>query len=443
MNQIATSAENPLIVVDREKQRFRINRNNYKSPEIFEKEKELIFNRCWLYLGHATELRQPGDYVTRRVAGRELIFTRSRNGEVNAFYNSCTHRGATLCRERSGNSKSYTCCYHGWVFANDGKLLSLNTDHGFPADLNADGCLNLRKVARLEDYRGFFFVNFNPRAISLFDYLAGVRDSIDSICDQSESEMVILPGEHSYSIKANYKFLIENSSDGYHLFPVHASYFDFLRDRYKGTKDANAVDEIIKGYYGMGKVRCLGNGHTVLESVVPTGRPVAQWIEPWGPVVKKEIDATRDRLEKKFGTERMKFISEVQKNIIVFPNLVINDIMSITVRTIEPESANFMKVTAWALGPKEESEQLRAMRLDNFVSFLGPAGFGSPDDIEMLEICQKGIESSPIEWTELSKGMAAPGDLLTRTGGPDDEVQFQAFWAQWDAMMRNIETLEA
>lgn len=432
----------PLIDIDRKKRRFRINRENYKSAAIFEKEKELIFGRCWLYLGHVSELQEPGDYVTRRVAGRELIFTRSRDGEINAFYNCCTHRGATVCREKNGNAKSHTCCYHGWVFRNDGKLLSMNAESGFPDEINADGDLNLRRVARLENYRGFYFVNFNPRAISLHDFLADSREIIDSIYDQSESEMIVLPGEHSYTIRANYKFLIENSSDGYHLNTVHASYFDFLRDRYQGTKDENAISNMMKVYTEAGLARCLGKGHGLVQSVVPSGRPVAQWIEAWGLDVKAEIDAIRKRLESKFGTERMKYISEMQKNLIIFPNLVINDIMSITVRVIEPESPNFMRVTAWALGPREESDQLRAMRLDNFISFLGPAGFGSPDDIEMLEICQKGVESSPIEWTELSRGMHEEGDLLTCEGGPDDEVQFQAYWTQWDLVMRNIDRLE-
>jgi len=438
-----TAEINPLIDIDHARRRFRIKRSNYKSAEIFEREKALIFNRCWLYLGHESELPNKGDYLTRRVGGRNLIFARGKGGEINAFYNCCTHRGAEVCRESRGNRKSFVCCYHGWVFSNEGKLLSMNTDHGFADDINADGGLDLAKAARLENYRGFYFVNYNPRAISLFDYLDGARDCIDSICDQAESEMVVLPGEHSYTIAANYKYLIENSSDGYHLLPVHATYFDFLKDKYKGTKDENAIDELVKGYYKMGQVRCLGMGHTILESMVPTGRPVASWIEPWGPEIRQEIDAIRARLEANHGTERMKYITETQKNLIIFPNLVINDIQAITVRSIEPESHNFMRVTGWALGPKEESARLRAIRLDNFVSFLGPAGFGSPDDIEMLEICQKGVESSPIEWTELSKGMSSDENVLTRTGGPDDEVQFQAFWAQWDRVMRNLESLEA
>ncbi len=101
-----------------------------------------------------------------------------------------------------------------------------------------------------------------------------------------------------------------------------------------------------------------------------------------------------------------------------------------------------MRVTNWAFGPSDESEQLRAIRLDNFVSFLGPAGFGSPDDIEMLELCQNAAEHSPIEYSEISKGMNWEGDPRRLTGASDDELQMQAYWTQWDLVMRGIETLE-
>jgi len=121
--------------------------------------------------------------------------------------------------------------------------------------------------------------------------------------------------------------------------------------------------------------------------------------------------------------------------------LVINDILSTTVRVVEPEGPDLMRITAWAMGPSDESAELRAMRLDNFVSFLGPAGFGSPDDIEMLEICQTAAEHTPLEWSEISKGLGT-GDLRLVAGAPDDEVQMQAYWTQWDLVMRGIETLE-
>jgi p-cumate 2,3-dioxygenase alpha subunit len=210
-------------------------------------------------------------------------------------------------------------------------------------------------VPRLEEYRGFFFVNFNPQAISLQQYLAGATEFLDSMCDQSEAGLTVLKGEHSYSINANFKYLCENSYDGYHLLPVHVSYLEFLDDRLKASGADSAVNFIANLYKKQGRGRGLGNGHGALESWVPTGRPVASWIPPWGPEVKKEIDAKRSWLEGRYGKEKSDFISDVQKNLVIFPNLVINDNVGMIIRTIEPTSASSMRVASWALGLPDES----------------------------------------------------------------------------------------
>ncbi len=120
---------------------------------------------------------------------------------------------------------------------------------------------------------------------------------------------------------------------------------------------------------------------------------------------------------------------------VIFPNLVINDNVGFTIRVIEPVSTNSMRVNAWALAPVNESPKMRALRLDNFVSFLGPAGFGSADDVEMLELCQRGVEHAAVDWNEISKGMRG-GIRGSRSAGPDDEGQMRAYWTQWDLIMR-------
>jgi len=162
-----------------------------------------------------------------------------------------------------------------------------------------------------------------------------------------------------------------------------------------------------------------------------------------GVSVKPEIEAKYAWLVEKYGQERANYIANTQKNLVVFPNLVINDILSVTVRVIEPEAPDFIRVTAWAMGPVDESDELRAMRLDNFVSFLGPAGFGSPDDIEMLELCQDAASHTPVEWSEISKGFGSGTDPFHASGPPDDEIQMQAYWTMWDRVMRGELTLEA
>jgi len=435
-----------LVHIDNERTHFLVNRDAYRSAEVFERELQTVFGRCWLYLGHASEIEKPGDFVTRRIARREILFQRDRAGVARAFFNSCTHRGVAVCRDRQGNRKNHTCPYHGWVFSSEGKLQNYGLAGGYDAAHNAGGQYNLRAVPRLEEYRGFFFVNFNARAVRLSDYLADAKGIIDLVVDQTEAGQTIISGLHEYTIKANYKYLAENSYDGYHAIPTHQTYFNFLRHRIETEGgDITQLQRLFSDYASGGRAWGLGQGHGLFEALVPNGRPVAYWMPGWGPQAKAEIEAVRARLEHRHGPARARRISELHRNMVIFPNLVINDHVAITVRAFQPEAANRMRVTAWAMGPKDETPLLRKLRLDNFLTFLGPAGFATPDDNEMLELAQVGCEGTPIEYTDLSRGMTedANPELLRATGPWCNEHQMRAYWSQWDRIMGGSETLEA
>jgi p-cumate 2,3-dioxygenase alpha subunit len=90
-----------------------------------------------------------------------------------------------------------------------------------------------------------------------------------------------------------------------------------------------------------------------------------------------------------------------------------------------------MQVRAWALGTKEESPAARAVRLDSFLTFYGPGGFATPDDIEALESVQKGLATwREVQWSVMSRGMAKDGEQLNT-----DEAHLRAFWIQWQKLM--------
>ena len=105
-----------LIVDDRARGVFRVNRRAFTDPEILEQERREVFDRSWLYAGHESEIADPGDYVTRRVGGRPLILVRDDTGAAHAFLNTCPHRGNTVCRERAGSTRLFRCFYHAWAF---------------------------------------------------------------------------------------------------------------------------------------------------------------------------------------------------------------------------------------------------------------------------------------------------------------------------------------
>ena len=93
------------VVYDRpDEAKFRVHRSSMVSREIYELEQRRIFDRCWLYLGHESEVANAGDYVRRVVADRPLFFARNRDGQLQVFHNTCPHRGALICRTDQGNA---------------------------------------------------------------------------------------------------------------------------------------------------------------------------------------------------------------------------------------------------------------------------------------------------------------------------------------------------
>ncbi|WP_430827798.1 Rieske 2Fe-2S domain-containing protein, partial [Candidatus Protofrankia californiensis] len=102
----AASTRFPLVAEDAEHHRFRVHRSTMTSPEVFRAELERVFGHSWLYVGHESEVSNPGDYVRRPVGGRPVFMVRgARTGRVHVFHNTCTHRGAVVCRQQAGNAK--------------------------------------------------------------------------------------------------------------------------------------------------------------------------------------------------------------------------------------------------------------------------------------------------------------------------------------------------
>jgi len=401
---------------------FKVARKAFFDPEILAQERREIFDKCWLYLGHESELLAANDFLTREVGGRSIIFNRDRSGVFGAFLNVCPHRGAPVVREATGNAMAFKCFYHGWSFNNNGKFAAKFAAGVYPPDFNDDGCANLLRVPRLESYRGMYFVNFDSGACSLVDYL-GLRviEYLDIVFDQSPAGMEIIGGTQAYSIQANWKLLVENSFDGYHAKETHSTYLDYLAEAIGGPL------QVLPGVGKQSRVHDLGHGHAVIEYPAPWGRPVAQWIPAWGDAGNAETDRIFAELTMRFGHERAMRISQMNRNMVIFPNLVVNDIMAITVRTFYPERPDFMTINSWALGSRDETAMLRKIRLSNFLEFLGPGGFATPDDIEALQGCQRGYRTTgEAGWNDISRGM------LKDVPASDDEEQMRVFWREWN-----------
>ena len=421
-DEAARASAQSTLQVDAAKGLFRVARSAYTDPALFEAEMDAIFSKCWLFVGHDSELPRPGDFLTRRIARRQVLFLRDQSGVVRCFLNVCPHRGAQVCRHRKGNAKAFTCLYHGWTFDNAGRCVKLMEDHLYAPGFRDGGRNDLVPVPRFESYRGLWFLNYDRGACGLKEYLGAAAEYIDRAADQSEQGLRVVGEVQEYSMRANWKMLAENSTDILHVTTLHPTYLDLIRTNSDGKITRGRMD---------GESLDLGGGHAVVEREATYGRPIAQWISIWGEEAKVEIDAIYAGLVARFGEERARKMAKYARNLLVFPNLVINDIMSLTIRTFQPVSVDYMEVSAWAIAPAEEiGKPALGRRLTNFLEFLGPGGFATPDDVEALESCQRAFAAwREASWNDLSLGFGATPD--DRRGDTMAELPQRAFWRGW------------
>src|SRR5204862_6362724 len=143
---------------------------------------------------------------------------------------SCPRPGNTVCRERAGSTKRLRCFYHAWAFDLSGRLAGVPGDESYTPAFDR-GALGLKPVPRFESYRGMMFISFDPAIEDLVLYLGNAREYLDLMLEFGGEECEIVPGSQAYSMKANWKLVIENSIDGYHALPTHQRYFSqYLAD---------------------------------------------------------------------------------------------------------------------------------------------------------------------------------------------------------------------
>lgn len=401
---------------DRAAGTFRVHRDVFLSPEVLEAEKTEFFDKVWLYLGHSSELEKPGDFINRQVGGRPVIFTKDRKGQIRALLNTCRHRGAQVCREDFGNAKVFTCFYHGWAYGTDGALVNVpDADSYSNLDRAANGLLSPPKV---DSHNGFWFLSYNPDVMPLSDYLADAKELLDLVANQSESGMAVVKGAHHYAMKANWKLLMENSCDGYHGMSVHQTYVEMMMSMGMTPSLVKQRGEgAVIADYGID----LGNGHATTW-FPELGRPL---ISERGQEL---VAAHRERMVERLGEEYTRRALNTSRNTIIFPNLVIVDLnFGIQIRTMFPVSPTETAITGWQISPAEVGSELQGYRIDNALTFWGPGGLATPDDVEALEQCQLGFATAKeVPWSDISKGFGKERPTTF------DELQMRTFWRQWN-----------
>ncbi len=194
---------------------YGLNRYFYQSPLIYHRELERILLRSWIYAGHISELKSPGEFLTFEIGTDSILVVRDRQDQLHALANTCRHRGARICLEERGHQRRLICPYHAWAYDLDGSLLSAR-DMGPNFDRSRLGLRKLRHCV----IEGMIFINCDPNA-SDFKIIS---NEILPQLRPNRLDKAKVAVRKSYRIMANWKLSLENYLECYHCSPSHKVY---------------------------------------------------------------------------------------------------------------------------------------------------------------------------------------------------------------------------
>ncbi len=201
----------------------RVHRRLYSDPAIFELELERIFNAAWIYIGHESQVKNPGDYFRTFIGRRPVVLVRDAEGEIRVIHNQCAHRGSLVVANDKGNAAEFQCCYHGWTYHLDGRLKAVPLQHGYPRDFDPKNPKTaMVQVARVKSYRGFVFASEAADGPDLEDFLGHMTTSLDDMIDRApDGEIEVAGGVFKHAYDGNWKLYLENLCDAAHPLFTH------------------------------------------------------------------------------------------------------------------------------------------------------------------------------------------------------------------------------
>ena len=380
----------------------RIHRDIYLDPGIFDLEMERIFGHAWVYVGHDSQVPEPGDFITTTIGRQPVVMSRHSDGAVHVLFNRCGHRGAIVCNEAKGSARQFQCLYHGWSFDTDGALLAAPLPDGYPADFDLKAReRGMMSLPRVGSYRGFVFASLDADAEDLETHLGPTRACMDNLADRApDGEIMLTGGIHRYRFAGNWKLQLENALDSYHVPFAHASTVDpkggqFSR-REGDAKGAQIVDT--RGISQSWKDRgawAFDHGHGF------TGNTALDEKSRSSPV----FDEYKAALEARHGVEGAReILTPFFHNAMIYPNLSFMG-LNMHVRVIRPLAVDLTEVNIYPVLLKGAPPEMNrsTIRLINVTH--AAASFVQTDDVEAFARCQRGMPGEGGDWVYINRGL--------------------------------------
>ena len=420
----------------------------YWSPELYESEREAIFAHAWLFVGHESMIREPGDYVTGFMGDDPVIVCRGDDGAIGVMLNKCRHRGNKVCLYDKGNAPMFRCSYHGWSYGRDGALTGVPMLKEAYAEDFPRETLGLVAAPLVATYKGLIFATWDPAGPSLEAFLG--PDLLwywDRLFLDDPAGFEVLPGRHRYLIPGNWKLLAENfGGDMYHFPLTHASVIKLNRDgnvkRVLGAAGAAREDTNYS-------VLCAGAGgapHGLLQVAVGDGAhrsdlQQAQALSPDAVAWGEERRRRRLALLSDSPTKPNGFYTAN-----IWPNLSMNGFGSaIYGRTLLqwiPRGPEQTEVWQWCV--VESSAPPEVKRQMAFILTHGQAAAGmiAPDDGDNFQRIRDALSTSQARHVNFNYDLASADDersLVPELPGqvlPNFTEAYQrAFYRHWRAVV--------
>lgn len=194
---------------------FAMPRGMYTSKDVYDHDIATIWNRNWLWVGHESQIPEPGDYFLFDYGPESIIVVRDRDGEVRAHLNVCRHRGSRVCTEASGKARVFVCPYHAWTFELSGKLRA-----GHHMGANFDPSEWGLFPVQLRLFQGLILVCASTEAPPIDDGLARLAPMTAPF---GLENLKVVKTSH-FPVPANWKLAHENYLECYHCAPAHQEY---------------------------------------------------------------------------------------------------------------------------------------------------------------------------------------------------------------------------
>lgn len=356
-----------------------VSREVFVNEEVFRQEQEQVFARAWLFVGHESQIRKPGDYFTSYMGDTPVILSRDRQGRIHVFANSCRHRGMKVCRYDEGNTPIFTCPYHGWSYALDGKLVGVpRYRDAYYGDLDKSQW-GLIEVAKLYDHHGLIWATWDADAPPFLDYLGDFRVFLDPLVESfagEEGAVEVEVGVQKWLIPSNWKFVSENFAGDHYHSVSHIS------------AEAVGIGPGRVGEYRHGDIRMFRAHLTCFPELGHGWRggppeAIPEDAYPFPRFEKAGVDAyCRQAYRRRLDAGKWPPVWLFGGGGNVFPNTSFHAGFPRTIVVAHPRGATSTEMWRWYLIDRDAPPEVKDHFRHYHIRYSGPGGMAEQDDME-------------------------------------------------------------